>query len=64
MTILRIRFRQLGAHVHCRVFVGASYDGTFEKAGEFVLGSGEQWLDFVAMMSDLSNVQIKHEDEA
>ncbi len=65
MTILRIRFKQLGGHVHCRVFVGHSYDvdDAFERAGEFVLTAGPEWLDFVDMMKAVPTVQIKHEDE-
>lgn len=67
MTILRIRFRQLGGHVHCRVFVGKTFDGTFQKAGEFVLDAGAEWEDFVDMMRRASTganpIQVKHEDE-
>lgn len=66
MTIIRIRirFKQLGGHMHCRVFVGTSDDGTFAKAGDFVLSAGAEWDDFVSMMKIIPNVQIKHEDEA
>ena len=44
--IVRIRYKQLGGHVHCRMFVGQAPNMTFAKSGEFVLSAGREWDEF------------------
>ena len=35
-TVLRVRYRTLGGHVHCRVFTAATRTGTFTNCGTLV----------------------------
>lgn len=39
--IIRIYYRQLGGHVHCRVFTGVAKNMTFAKSGDLVFSEGE-----------------------
>mgnify|MGYP001617173445 CR=1 FL=1 len=34
MTYIRIRFKKLGGHYHCRVFTTQTYDGTYANCGD------------------------------
>jgi hypothetical protein len=70
MLILRLRWQQLGGHIHVRVFTATSFTGTFEKVGDMVF-TIEQWLKLTTRPSDSNTfnigddciMQIKHEDE-
>jgi hypothetical protein len=44
MTLIRIRFRQLGGHVHCRVFTAPGPDRTFAKNGDLIFDE-RKWPD-------------------
>lgn len=44
--IIRIYYKKLGGHIHCRVFLGKAKNMTFNKSGELVLSEGEQWDTF------------------
>ncbi|HLX21671.1 MAG TPA: hypothetical protein VKR23_16110 [Gaiellaceae bacterium] len=39
---LRLRYRQLGGHMHCRVFSARATDHTFGTAGDLVFAV-EEW---------------------
>lgn len=39
--IIRIRWKKLGGHVHCRVFTASRRDETFAKCGDLVFSEGE-----------------------
>ena len=41
MTYIRIRFKKLGGHYHCRLFTGQNYDGTFANCGELTFDERE-----------------------
>lgn len=41
--VIRIRYKELGGHIHCRVFVAKAKNMTFEKTGDLVFDAGEQW---------------------
>lgn len=41
MTYIRIRWKKLGGHIHCRVFTSQTYDGTFAKNGDLVFDEQE-----------------------
>ena len=42
--IIRIRYRLLGGHVHCRVFTGKAKNMTFAKVGDLIF-SQDEWDD-------------------
>ena len=68
MTILLIRVRQLGGHIHCRVFTSKMFGGTYAKVGELTFDERE-WPDIVrifdnAKYGDHAVAILKHEDEA
>lgn len=44
MIALRLRYQQLGGHVHCRMFSAKSKDYTFAKNGDLTF-SAEEWPD-------------------
>ena len=41
MTYIRIRWKQLGGHIHCRVFTSQNYEGTFANCGTLVFDERE-----------------------
>lgn len=61
--VIRIYFKQLGGHVHCRVFTAKSRDHTFGKCGDLVL-SEEEWPAFQALMARSKQVELILEDLA
>jgi hypothetical protein len=40
--VMRIRFRKLGGHYHCRVFTASTQGGTFAKCGDLCF-SEDEW---------------------
>ena len=56
--IMRIRYRKLGGHYHCRVFTAPASDQTFAKVGELVFDERD-WSSLDRM---LSNAQIVPEE--
>ena len=50
MTYIRIRWKKLGGHYHCRMFTTQTYDGTYAKNGEVVFDERE-WLDVLDKLS-------------
>lgn len=48
--VLRIRYRILGGHVHCRLFVAPDPDTTFAPCGALVF-SLEEWPDVCELLS-------------
>lgn len=47
--IFRLRFKQLGGHVHCRLFQALSPSHTWQKNGEIVFDE-RGWESFAALM--------------
>jgi hypothetical protein len=41
MVYIRIRFKKLGGHYHCRLFTSQRYDGTFASCGSLVFDERE-----------------------
>lgn len=58
--MLRLRYRTLGGHVHCRFFTAPLPDTTFAKNGELVF-SMDEWADVRARLEHV--VEIRHEDD-
>ena len=58
--VLRLRYRTLGGHVHCRLFTAAHPDMTFAKSGDLVFAIDE-WADVRALLVPV--VEIVHEDD-
>jgi hypothetical protein len=56
---MRIRFKKLGGHIHCRVFTAKTPDGTFAKCGDLVFDEKE-WQDIARLFRNAEFV----EDEA
>lgn len=52
--IMRIRYRKLGGHYHCRVFTSPAVDQTFAKCGELVFDERD-WKELERM---LRNAQL------
>ena len=50
MRILRLRYRKLGGHYHCRVFTGMS-NGTLAKCGELVFDQAD-WDQIARLFRD------------
>jgi hypothetical protein len=46
VTYIRIRWRQAGAHIHCRVFTSQDANGTYAKNGDLVFDERE-WPDMI-----------------
>ena len=44
MTHIRIRWKKLGGHYHCRVFTATVADGTYANCGELCFDERE-WPD-------------------
>lgn len=65
MIIIRWRWRQLGGHVHVRVFTGTMFDGTFAKCGDLTFSEDEWRILGNGIRSAREDVvvQVKHEDE-
>jgi hypothetical protein len=64
MKNFRFRYRQLGGHVHVRIFSGRARHMTHARLGELVFDESE-WLLFVGCLKahgDVS-VEVVHEDE-
>ena len=47
--IIRIRYRKLGGHIHCRVFTAKAKNMTFAKVGNLIF-SEEEWPTVVDML--------------
>lgn len=59
--IMRIRYKQLGAHVHCRVFTARGPNQTFAKSGELVFREDE-WADVMALF-ECGGAEVLREEE-
>ena len=59
--IIRIRYKLIGGHVHCRVFTAKAKNLTFAKAGDLTFAHGE-WQDVVDVLQ--SAVEFLPEDDA
>ncbi len=44
MTYIRIRYKKLGGHIHCRLFTSQVADGTYANCGELCFDENE-WSD-------------------
>jgi hypothetical protein len=51
--MIRIRYKILGGHVHCRVFTGLEHGHTFAKCGDLVF-TLEEWK--AKVQADLGNI--------
>lgn len=58
---IRIRYRKVGGHFHCRVFTAKAKNMTFARCGELVFNEAE-WLDLRDMLN--SAVEFVPEDAA
>lgn len=56
---MRVRFKQLGGHIHCRVFTAPVPNETFAKNGELVFDERE----FEDVRRIMSGAQFLREDE-
>jgi hypothetical protein len=67
VMILRIRYRQLGGHIHCRVFTALADNRNFGKVGNLIF-SEDEWptvrRDLCAAVNGELVVQILPEDES
>ncbi len=65
--ILRIRYRQLGGHIHCRVFTAPADNRKFGKVGNLIFDE-QEWpvvrRDLCAAVNGELAVQILPEDES
>lgn len=57
MIYIRIRWKKLGAHYHCRVFTSQNLNGTFARNGELVFDERE-WPE---VRDELSRVEFIEE---
>jgi hypothetical protein len=39
---IRLRWKRLGGHVHCRLFTASNYHGTYSKCGDLTF-SAREW---------------------
>ena len=39
--VIRIRYKQLGGHIHCRVFTAKAKNMTFAKVGDLIFSESE-----------------------
>lgn len=58
--IFRLRFKQLGGHVHCRLFQAAAPGHTWQKNGDLVFDE-LGWLVFATKMR--ARIEILPEDD-
>lgn len=61
--ILRIRYQQLGGHMHCRVFTAKSPELTFAKCGDLVFDEHE-WPEVVVALSRDKRIQFLPDGES
>lgn len=50
MSVMRVRYKKLGGHYHCRVFTARRADTTYAKNGELVFDDME-WEDVKKIMN-------------
>lgn len=53
MTCIKIKYKKLGGHYHCRVFTGKGVGFTYAKCGDLVF-SEEEFPDIRTAMSHVS----------
>ena len=58
MTYIRIRWKKLGGHYHCRMFTSQVYDGTYAKNGDIVFDERE-WSEVLDKLSRCEFMQDK-----
>lgn len=58
--LIRLRFKKLGGHFHCRLFTAPGPTLTFAKAGDLVFDERE-WPDVAAILES-RQVQVIPED--
>lgn len=51
MTYIRIRWKKLGGHYHCRMFSTQTKDGTYAMNGELVFDERE-WVNVRNMLCE------------
>lgn len=59
MLAMRLRYRVLGGHVHCRLFVG--HEGAGAKAGDLIFRV-EEWTD-VQVSFECGGIDVLPEDD-
>jgi len=60
MSVFRVRWQQLGGHVHCRLFCAKHPNQTYAKCGEFVVREGEE---FESLRAQFSGAHFLAEDQ-
>lgn len=59
--VIRLRYRQLGGHVHCRVFTAPFIDHTFAKVGDLIFDERE-WPTVQNLLA--SKIEFLPEEQA
>lgn len=59
MTQIRVRYKKLGGHIHCRLFIAPGQGLTFAKCGDLVFDEKE-WPDVIHRLS-LANIELINE---
>lgn len=59
--VMRLRYKQFGGHVHCRLFTAPAVGQTYAKCGDLVF-SEEEWND-VHVLFECGGAEVLREDE-
>ncbi len=59
MSVMRVRYKKLGQHIHCRVFTARVPNETYAKNGDLVFDEQE----FEDVRRIMSGAQFLREDE-
>ncbi len=59
MTYIRIRWKKLGGHYHCRLFTSQDYLGTYANCGELTFDERE-WVE---VRDKLSRCEFLNDDQ-
>lgn len=62
--MIRIRYRQLGGHVHCRVFTGRGEGFAWAKAGDLVFDETAWTADVYTRLTAIAEVIRESETSA
>ena len=60
MSVVRVRYRKLGGHYHCRVFTAKLPNQTYAKNGDLVF-SEQEFEDVQQIMSGAEFIEEKKE---
>ena len=60
MRTFRIWYRQLGGHIHCRIFSAENPSGTFAKLGDLTMDE-KDWESFKAQIGVDWQLKVEHD---